>query len=163
MNYSDISRNNKELTFDMAKEKALRLLEFRSHTEKELFNKLKRAGAKDEDILKTLDFCREYKFIDDENYAKKKARDLKNLKKFGKRRIELELLEKGIDSELVTNALYEIEDDTEELYNMIVKKYGTDLDRKNSDKCIRFFMYRGYNLSDIKDCIERIKGEQNGM
>lgn len=163
VSYSDTLKNNKELDFSEAKEKALRLLEFRAHSERELKDKLKRAGAREDDILKILDFCRKYKFVDDEDYAKKKARDLKNLKKFGKKRIEQELLQKGIDLEFVASALDEIEDDTEMLCNLITKKYGTDFDRKITDKCIRFFMYRGYSLCDIKDCIERIKGEENGM
>ena len=37
------NREKKELTFDEAKDKALRLLEFRSHSERELSDKLKRA------------------------------------------------------------------------------------------------------------------------
>ena len=41
------NREKKELTFDEAKDKALRLLEFRSHSERELSDKLKRAGAKE--------------------------------------------------------------------------------------------------------------------
>ena len=52
----------KELNFDEAKEKALRLLEFRSHSEKELSDKLRRAGARVEDIEEILDFCRNYGF-----------------------------------------------------------------------------------------------------
>ena len=48
----------KELTFEQAKDKALRLLEFRSHSERELKDKLKRAGAKEDDIEEILEFCR---------------------------------------------------------------------------------------------------------
>ena len=81
------NREKKELTFDEAKDKALRLLEFRSHSERELSDKLKRAGAKEEDIDEILEFCRNYGFLDDRKYAIAKAKDLKNLKKYGKRRI----------------------------------------------------------------------------
>ena len=56
------NREKKELTFDEAKDKALRLLEFRSHSERELSDKLKRAGAKEEDIDEILEFCRNYGF-----------------------------------------------------------------------------------------------------
>mgnify|MGYP000022528500 FL=1 len=52
------NREKKELTFDEAKDKALRLLEFRSHSERELSDKLKRAGAKEEDKDEILEFCR---------------------------------------------------------------------------------------------------------
>ena len=59
------NREKKELTFDEAKDKALRLLEFRSHSERELSDKLKIAGAKEEDIDEILEFCRNYGFLDD--------------------------------------------------------------------------------------------------
>ena len=96
------NREKKELTFDEAKDKALRLLEFRSHSERELSDKLKRAGAKEEDIDEILEFCRNYGFLDDRKYA---------------------------------------------------------IEKKNIDKCIRYFMYRGYGFSDIKNCIDNIKEE----
>ena len=78
------NREKKELTFDEAKDKALRLLEFRSHSERELSDKLKRAGAKEEDIDEIHEFCRNYGFLDDRKYAIEKANDLKNMKKYFK-------------------------------------------------------------------------------
>ena len=163
MSYSDTS-NKKSLDYNGAREKALRLLEFRSHSEKELSDKLKRAGAKAEDIEKVLDFCREYGFINDENYAIRKAKDLKNLKKYGKNRIAQELHMKGIPREYIETALMELDDDEEDiLYPLVQKKLGGDVERKNIDKCIRYFIYRGYDLRDIKSCIERIKGEADEM
>ena len=58
------NREKKELTFDEAKDKALRLLEFRSHSEREISDKLKRAGAKEEEFdEKNTFFCwRRYAF-----------------------------------------------------------------------------------------------------
>ena len=53
----------KQLTREQTKEKALRLLDFRSHSEEELRQKLGRAGRTE--IDEVLSFCREYKFIDD--------------------------------------------------------------------------------------------------
>ena len=163
MSYSDTS-NRTTLDYDGAREKALRLLEFRSHSEKELSDKLKRAGANAEDIEKILDFCREYGFVNDERYAKGRAKDLKNLKKYGRNRIVQELHSKGISRENIETALYELEDDEEDiLYPLVKKKLGGDFERKNTDKCIRYFIYRGYDLRDIKSCIERVKDEADEM
>lgn len=161
MNYSNTS-SSKALTYEQTKEKALRLLEFRSHSEKELSDKLKRAGAKDDDIERVLSFCREYKFVNDAEYAKRKARDLQNLKKFGKRRIYQELRVKGISDEDIEEALAELEFMEEEdiLYPLVEKKLKGDFEQKNIDKCIRYFIYRGYDLGDIKSCIERIKANE---
>ena len=44
------NREKKELTFDEAKDKALRLLEFRSHSERELSDKLKSCEVCDADF-----------------------------------------------------------------------------------------------------------------
>ncbi|MCD8390369.1 MAG: recombination regulator RecX [Firmicutes bacterium] len=157
MSYSDISK--KTLNYEETKEKALRLLEFRAHSERELKDKLKRAGAQSEDIERALDFCREYGFVNDAEYARRKACDLKNLKKYGKRRIAQELYSKGISSEITDAVLAETEDDEEELYALVKKKLGGDFEQKNIDKCIRYFIYRGYGVSEIKKCAERARGE----
>ena len=152
------NREKKELTFDEAKDKALRLLEFRSHSERELSDKLKRAGAKEEDIDEILEFCRNYGFLDDRKYAI--AKDLKNLKKYGKRRIKSELYSKGIDAEYVEEAVSYLDEDEEDmLLPLVEKRLKGDFEKKNIDKCIRYFMYRGYGFSDIKNCIDNIKEE----
>ena len=76
-------------TYQQVKEKTLRLLEFRSHAEGELKMKLKRLGASDEHIEEALSFCRNYGFVNDEDYAFRKAKDLCNIKKYGRHRIIL--------------------------------------------------------------------------
>ena len=58
-------------------------------------------------------------------------------------------------------ALAEIEDDTDELELLIEKKLKGNFEQKNCDKAIRYFLYRGYELSDIKNTIERLKS--NGI
>lgn len=151
----------KVLNYDETREKALRLLEFRSHSERELVEKLKRVGSVDEDIERVMEFCREYGFVNDEQYAKRKARDLQNLKKFGRRRISQELRQKGIAQELIDLAVAEIDCDEEDrLYPLVLKKLGGNLEKKSIDKCIRYFMYRGYGFGDIKSCIDRVKTEE---
>ena len=154
------SYEKKELTYEEAKDKALRLLEYRAHSEKELTDKLRRAGAKDEDIERVMEFCREYGFVNDRQYAITKARDLKNLKKYGTRRIRAELNAKGIDAEYIEEAVGELDDDeAETLLPLVEKKLKGDFDRKNVDRCIRYFMYRGYGFGDIKNCIDIVKSE----
>lgn len=147
----------KELTYEQAKDKALRLLEFRSHSEKELKIKLKRAGALDDDVEEIIEFCKNYNFINDESFAKRKAADLKNLKKYGKNRIKNELYSLGIDSEIIENAISELDFDDDVLLGLVEKKLSKNFEKKNIDKCIRYFLYRGYEFGEIKRCIENIK------
>ena len=153
----------KELTYEQTKEKALRLLEFRSHSEFELIKKLERAGGTE--IESVLEFCREYNFVNDADYAKKCAKDLCNLKKYGVRRIKDELRAKGIEAELIEDALSELfvcEEET--LLPLMEKKLAGNFEKKNVDKAIRYFLYRGYGFSDINKCIDTLKnGEEYGI
>ena len=150
-------------SYEAVKDKALRLLEFRSHSEKELSDKLRRYGASEENIELTLDFCRRYGFVNDKSYAERKAQDLFRLKKFGTRRIENELKMLGIPDEYIKEALYELDEDSERemLLDLARKKLRGDFTGKNKDKCIRFLLYRGYDLYDIKDAIDTLEAEND--
>lgn len=150
----------KELNKAQAKEKALRLLEFRSHSEKELRDKLIRAGANSEDLPEIFDFLREYSFVNDAEYAKKLARDLQNLNKYGIRRIREELKSRGIFGEDLENAMLELTDEEEDqLFPLMERKLSGNFDKKNIERAIRYFAYRGYGYDDIKSAIERVRGE----
>ena len=152
----------KQLTREQTKEKALRLLDFRSHSEEELRQKLVRAGGTE--IDEVLSFCREYKFIDDRSYATKLAHDLQHLKKYGKKRIKDELLSRGIDTEFTEEAIALLEDDeSERLMPLVCRKLGNNFEQKNIDKVIRYFLYRGYKFNDIKNCIDELKENCNGI
>lgn len=149
------------ITYEDVKEKALRLLEFRSHSEKELREKLKHHEASDENIDLTLDFCRRYGFVNDESYAQRKAKDLMHLKKYGVRRIRSELKAKGIADDIIESVICSLdtENETDTLRNLLEKKIKNDFSPKNKDKCIRYFIYRGYDLYDIKDAIRSLEDE----
>ena len=78
----------------------------------------------------------------------------------GKRRIKSELYSKGIDTEYVEEAVSYLEEDEEDmLLPLVEKRLKGNFEKKNIDKCIRYFMYRGYGFSDIKNCIDNIKEE----
>ena len=148
----------KELTKSEAKEKALRLLAFRSHSEFELSEKLKRAGAKAEDLPEILAFVKEYGFVNDAEYALRLAKDLQNIKKYGKKRIFSELKARGIAPEYIDAAISGLSDEEEAaLMPLVMKKLGGNFEQKNIDKTIRYFIYRGYEFGDVKTCIEKIK------
>ena len=148
------------LTWEQTKEKALRLLEFRNHSSFELRKKLRMAGAEDENIDRAIEFCMEYHLINDGEYAKALAKDLANLKKYGKRRIYQELKSRGLSSEDIDAALEGAEDDTDELFSLVAKKLKGNFEKKNRDKAIRYFIYRGYEASDIIDSIERLMADE---
>ena len=149
----------KEMDFRQTKEKALRLLEFRNHSTGELIKKLKIAGALDEDIEKVIEFLKEYNLINDREYAKRYALDLKNLKKYGERRIRSELLTKGISSEYIEEAISELpEFEEDELFELVRKRLKGDFEKKNKDRVLRYFLTRGYSFDEVKRAIEKTEG-----
>ena len=151
----------KKLNAKETKEKALRLLEFRAHSEKELRDKLRRAGAENTDIDSAIEFLTEYRFLNDEKYAIAKAQDLAHLKKFGKKRIASELKMRGIASEYIDEALENIEiDERETLLPLVEKKLRGDFERKSIDRTIRYFAAKGNRYEDIKACIETVRSEE---
>lgn len=148
-------------TYEAVKEKAFRLLEYRAHTEKELADKLRRLDASEEHIDETLSLCRRYGFLNDEAYAKRKAKDLFNLKKYGIRRIRQELKMKGIADEYIDSAVAELdtEDEQQTLIRLTEKKLNGDFSEKSRNRCIRYLMYRGYDLYSVKDAIRQLEDE----
>lgn len=154
------------MDYEEVKDKALTLLEYRSHSEAELRQKLRQKGAEESDIDRVMEFLKEYKFINDEDYARRLAADLVKLKKFGLYRVRRELKSKGIDEDTISLALEEIDiDEQEALMPLVEKKLGGDFEKKNVDKTIRYFLYRGYSFDDIRHCIEYAKqnGEDYGL
>ncbi len=146
-------------TYEKVKEKALRLLEFRSHSESELRQKLRHAGATDEHIEDTLEFCRRYGFVNDKSYAQRKAADLINLKKYGLRRVRSELKAKGIASEIIDEVMLDIdaENEPDVLEELVEKRLRGDFSDKNAERCIRYFVYRGYDIYDIRNAMQTVK------
>lgn len=150
--------NQKSLeTFEDTKEKALRLLEFRNHSQKELSDKLMRLGASRENIEQTVEFLKNYRLINDEAYAEALANDLQRLKGYGKNRIRSELYSKGIDRAITEVVLEELEDnDLDMLTEKIKKRLNGDFERKSRDRVTRYFINKGYSIDEIKSCIEKI-------
>lgn len=148
----------KQLTKEQTREKALRLLEFRSHSEKELRDKLVRAGAAAENIDETLEFLKEYGFLDDLKYALSKAKDLAAFKKYGRLRISAELKMLGICGEFIEEALSQIDiNENEVLLPLMEKKLKGDFEKKSTERAIRYFAAKGYKYEDIKNCIDTLK------
>lgn len=148
------------MDFEDTKEKALCLLDIRMHSKKELREKLVRKGAdRDvaEDVIAELE---EYGVLDDREYARIFAEHLAENKKFGKHRIKLELNEKGISSDIISDTLDELElDEFETLYPLVEYKLGGDFEKKSVDRTVRYFATRGYNVGDIFKCINLIREE----
>ncbi len=148
--------------FEDAKNYAARLVSSRSYTEKAMREKLNSHTGDEGTVEKTIAFLKEYKLLDDEDYARCYAHDLVHLKKFGIRQVKWKLKEKGIADHIAEKVLQELNfDDTisENLESLIVKKLSGNYDIKNIMKVKRYLASRGYSFDEINSVFSKIKAE----
>ncbi|MEG1996248.1 MAG: regulatory protein RecX [Oscillospiraceae bacterium] len=138
-----------------ARERAFYLISYRDHSQKEMFNKLKKSV--DEKVAaQTVAMLVKQGLIDDTAYAQKLSDYYLITKKWGKRKAMYEMLNKGIDKELITASLDECEVDTSaNIIEIIEQKYYDKLtDYNDRQKVIAALMRRGYVYSQIKTAID---------
>lgn len=148
--------------FEDAKNYAANLVSARSYTVKAMREKLIAHIGDEEIVARTIDFLKEYKLLDDTDYARRYAHDLIYLKKFGIRQVKWKLKEKGIPDTIIEQAIEELEaDDTvsENLETLIKKRLGGNYDIKNIMKVKRYLASRGYGFDEINQAFSKFRTE----
>ena len=143
-----------------AKDKALWLISYRSHSKKELFDKLRRDFDEDS-AQKAVDRMQELGLINDGEFAKAYARKLVYGKKMSLRAAELELHRKGIDNITAEQVLSDLEYDAQtQIIEFISKKYRKIEDEKVRRRAVAALQRKGYGWDDIKQAIETLVSEE---
>lgn len=136
-----------------AHEKALYLLEHRSHSRKELEDKIARMAASREAAKAAAEHMEEIGLVDDGQFARDFARMLFERKQYGARRVRQELLQKGIDREIIAEILeeYAEEDSTEIIRGILTRKYPAFAeDEKIRRRAVAALQRFGYGFDEIK-------------
>lgn len=137
-----------------AQEKALYLLEYRSHSKKELEDKIARAAASRDAARAAAEHMEELGLVNDEAYARELARTLFTRKRYGANRVRQELRLKGIDDELIQELLEEYGDEEETLQNLhavLEKKYPAwQEDEKVRRRAYAALQRMGYSHEQIR-------------
>lgn len=142
-----------------AKDKALWLISYRSHSKKELFDKLRRDFDEDS-AQKAVDRMQELGLINDGEFAKAYARKLVYGKKMSLRAAELELRRKGIDNITAEQVLSGLEYDAQtQIIEFISKKYRNIEDEKVRRRAVAALQRKGYGWDDIKQAIESMSDD----
>jgi regulatory protein len=133
-----------------AKEKALWLISYRSHSKKELRDKIRRtcdADAAD----KAVERMEELGLVNDEDFARRYAEQLLFHKRMSKRAAAYELRRKGIDQATAEEVLEELDVDVhEQIRALIEKKYRNINDEKIRRRAAAALQRLGYGWEDIK-------------
>ncbi|MBQ8304933.1 MAG: regulatory protein RecX [Blautia sp.] len=157
-----MSRTDHSGREESARHKALSLLEHKDRTERELRERLLRAGYGEEETEDAVAYAASYGYINDERYASNYIFGHMHGRSRG--RILTELQQKGISREMAMAAWEETvgDEDTNEqqlLLDAILRKYpsGSELDHKKMRSLYGYLLRRGFSYEDIRSAISSLE------
>lgn len=140
---------------------ALTYLEKGMKTEKGIREYLKKKGYLDESIDKTIEKLIEYGYINDELFAESYINTYSSTK--GKRKIEYELISKGVDKEIIFQKLEELIEEEDQLSNCVAlaKKYLKNkiVDEKTYQKLTSHLASKGFSFDIISKVVRAVLKE----
>jgi len=136
---------------------ALNLFSHNDRTEDEIRSRLKLKGYSDDIIEQVIDKLTAEGFVNDRRYAEYYVTCYGG--KRSRKRIEKELLQKGISQDIISEYLTGA-DDNEALVNALRKQlrrrnieYGNDIPGPDREKIIAALKRQGFGYADIKSCM----------
>ncbi len=141
-----------------ANEKALYLLEHRDHSKKELADKIARTASSWEAAQSAAQRMEELGLVNDEAYARRKAKELFQRKRYGAMRVRQELRQKGISSELIDELVEEYAGELaqENIAAILEKKYsGWQEDERTRRRAFAALQRMGYSYGQIREGMRR--------
>lgn len=146
-------------------DRALRFLSYRPRSEKEIRDFLKKKKIEPPIISKIIKKLKEQNFINDEEFTKWWIEQRQRNKPRGMRVIKMELKQKGISDELITNCQLLITNQLELAKKALEKKVKSyrNLPREKAyRKLSQFLLRRGFDWDTVKDVIDEVlKKEYN--
>jgi len=143
-----------------AKEYAFLLLKFRLRSEKELIERLRRKGFSEELSQETVNFLKDKQFVDDRVFARGWVSS--RLKRpFGLRRIKQELVQKGLDKQVIEEALVQAKEDYDEagivnqLAELRLSKLKNIEPLKAKARVCAYLMRRGFSPDLISNVLRK--------
>lgn len=141
----------KEILGIRVKKRALFLLERMDRTEQQLYEKLRQSGYPEVCVEDAVSYVKQYHYIDDLKYARTYVRCQQQKK--SRRRLCMDLMQKGVARELIERALEEefVSDEREKIEKLLEKRHydSSCTDRKEQQRMYQFLMRRGYRSGDI--------------
>lgn len=159
-----------EDNFIKCKNSALKIIEKSYKTEKQIAHKLAQKEYESHTIYRTINFLKEYKFLDDEKFIRMYIDE--KIKSQGRNKIRCALVKKGIDKLSIESELQKIDTSTEKRFALKLarKKYDvvkkTEVNYKKIYKKLgNYLIVRGYSTDIVKDIlndvIDKDECEQN--
>ncbi len=136
-----------------ALDRALRSLSIRAHTQKEITEKLRIKGYTEPEISQAMEKLVSYHLIDDDDFAEKWSRS-RAQRGYGNRRIEAELINKGIQKERIQKVLEALDPDEriKTATTLALKKIGRN-GKEAQKKAFDFLLRRGYSYDEARKAV----------
>jgi len=157
-----INRLQSQDAGEVALDKAVKFISYRSRTESEIRRKLSVKGFSDEEIDKALDRLRSNGLVADEQYARSWVESRSASRPRSRRLMAMELRQKGVSDSDIEKALEETEDDDKLAYQAATR-YAHRLANLEWDKfrerLSAFLLRRGFAYGTISPFVRRVWSE----
>lgn len=134
--------------------RALRYVAMRPRTVWEIKTYLSRKNATQALVDQTVDKLLRLGLLNDAAFAVSFARDRQELKPTSRRKLQLELKQKGISEEHIQQALAESEFNERDTLQAIIIKKRRQSKYADDTKLMQYLARQGYGYSDIKQALE---------
>lgn len=156
-----MQRNSKPLTFEQAKQKALRYCAYQERSHQEVKNKLYELGLRTSDVEELLSYLITEGFLNEERYAKLFAGGKFRIKHWGRIKIVHALESKGLSKKCISIGLKEIDlEDYQNTLEKILTQKIEELEEDNKliarDKASKFAIQKGYEPDLVWAALKRL-------
>ncbi len=141
-----------EILIKRARKRTMHLLERMDRTEAQLRDKLRQGYYPDDVIEDAIAYVKSYHYVDDLRYAQNYVRS--HMEQKSQRKLQMELLSKGVPKQMITEALeeeYQQENERELILKWIEKKQycAQEADIKEKRRMYQFLLRKGFQSDDI--------------
>lgn len=143
-----------------AMEKAVKYISSNLKTTKQIREYLKKKDYSISTIDYVIDKMKEYKYLDDENYARAFVSTYSN--KYGKLKLISALKSKGVCDSVIDSIFNDEECEMEDSLKKVADKYlkNKEINFETIQKLNRFLYSRGYDFDQIKSYINTLRYEE---
>ena len=152
-------QKKKPITEQEALQKLSALCARAEHSSGEMLEKMRRWQLSEDARERVLDRLIDEKFVDDERFARLFVREKIRFDRWGRRKIEQALYQKGVASDISRRVLDEVDDEAyvAELKKLIAAKRRSvqaESDYKMRAKLTKYALGRGFGYNVIRQCID---------
>ena len=149
----------KPLTPDQVLDKMAKYCAYQERCVKEVRDKLKTFDIAEEDKTKILDYLLDNRFANDERYAKAFVRGKVNQSGWGINKIRFHLIQKGIDKDIIDEALVQTDEEVYrqrliEILKTKAKTVKADSDFEKKRKLAAYAMQKGFEGSLVWETLK---------